>query len=232
MGLGPDTRYRYPHHPQNNHVPTTSHSAEGPPGRREPPGTLETAHGTQPGPRPPCHRPPRPRQRPPPPLTDSERPPPEGCCTVLERGHYCVVSAAASPGPQPNGPRVLRGTNTRLARWTNLPRGRRRRHCPTQGPQAHPPTRRPGPGARPGPNHLRSDGLPPRTGHAQPVPLDQVAYGHPRRPLPASGPIPSLTHKSRQALTHRRTPPRPQQPLTCVYHAVQTVLRRWASAHP
>ena len=52
-----------------------------------------------------------------PPPADSDQPPPEVWCTVLERGYYYVVSAAASPGPQ----RVIRGTDTMLAPGTKPP---------------------------------------------------------------------------------------------------------------
>ena len=55
---------------------------------------------------------------PPPPATDGDQPPPEVWCTVLERGHYYVVSAAASPGPQ----WVIRETNTMLVPGTTPPR--------------------------------------------------------------------------------------------------------------
>ena len=48
----------------------------------------------------------------PPPPTDTDHPPPEVWCTVLERGHYYVVAATAtSPGPQ----WLVKGTDTMLA---------------------------------------------------------------------------------------------------------------------
>ena len=47
----------------------------------------------------------------PPPLTDSDHPPPEVGCTVLERGHYYVVAATAtSPGQE----WLVKGTDTML----------------------------------------------------------------------------------------------------------------------
>ena len=46
-----------------------------------------------------------------------DQPPPEVWCTVLERGHHYVVSAAASPGPQ----WVIRGTNNMLTPETTPP---------------------------------------------------------------------------------------------------------------
>ena len=39
-------------------------------------------------------------QPPPPNPKDSDQPPPEVWCTVLERGRYYLMSAAASHGPQ------------------------------------------------------------------------------------------------------------------------------------
>ena len=54
----------------------------------------------------------------PPPGTESDHPPPEVWCTVLERGHYYVVAATAtSPGPQ----WLVRGTDTMLAPETAPP---------------------------------------------------------------------------------------------------------------
>ena len=51
----------------------------------------------------------------PPPPTDSDHPPPEAWCTVLERGDYYVVAATAtSPGPQ----WLVKGTDTMLAPGT------------------------------------------------------------------------------------------------------------------
>ena len=48
----------------------------------------------------------------PPTPTDSDHPPPEVWCTVLERGHYYVIAATAmSPGPQ----WLVKGTDTMLA---------------------------------------------------------------------------------------------------------------------
>ena len=48
----------------------------------------------------------------PPPPRDSDHPPPEVWCTVLERGHYYVVAATATaPGPQ----WLVKGTDTMLA---------------------------------------------------------------------------------------------------------------------
>ena len=48
----------------------------------------------------------------PPPPADTDRPPPEVWCTVLERGHYYVVAATAtSPGPQ----WLVKGTDSMLA---------------------------------------------------------------------------------------------------------------------
>ena len=47
----------------------------------------------------------------PPPHTDSDYPPPEVWCTVLERGHcYVVAATATSPGPQ----WLVKGTHTML----------------------------------------------------------------------------------------------------------------------
>ena len=52
------------------------------------------------------------------PPTDSDHPPPEVWCAVLERGHYYVVAATAtSPGPQ----YPVKGTHTMLATGTSPP---------------------------------------------------------------------------------------------------------------
>ena len=54
----------------------------------------------------------------PPPPTDSDNPPPEVWCTVLERGHYYVVAATAtSPGPR----WLVKGRDTMLAPGTPPP---------------------------------------------------------------------------------------------------------------
>ena len=121
MGQCRDTRHQHPRPTQGNLAPSTRPSEEGQPSRAEPPVATETGHGTQPRQRPPRHRPRHPRRRPPPlQTTASDQPPPEVWCTVLERGHNYVVSAAASDGPQ----WVIKGTNTMLAARTTPPRVR------------------------------------------------------------------------------------------------------------
>ena len=52
--------------------------------------------------------------------------------------------------------------------------GRRSHHC-TQGPRGPAPARGPSPSPGPGPDHLGAGRLPPGTGHALPVPVDQAA---------------------------------------------------------
>ena len=88
-----------------------SPSGKGPTSRPEPPGTMGTGHRTSPPPvlRAAGLRTPDDDLTPPP--TDSDYPPPEVWCTVLERGHYYVVAATAtSPGPQ----WLFKGTDTML----------------------------------------------------------------------------------------------------------------------
>ena len=111
VGPGRDTRCRHQRHMPRDNTPTKSPSGEGSSGRPEPSGTVGQA--TAPtrdtalraaGLHYPADNPP-----PPPPPTDSDHSTPEVWCTVLERGRYYVVAAAAaSPGPQ----WVIRGTDT------------------------------------------------------------------------------------------------------------------------
>ena len=90
------------------------------------------------------------------PPTDSDHPPPEVGVTVLERGHYYLVSATArSPGPQ----WLVKGTDTMLAPRGHPTRGSRGPHHPAQSPQGRPPAREQIPG-------------PPGTGHALPGSMD------------------------------------------------------------
>ena len=130
----------------------------------------------------------------PPQTTDSDHPQPEVWCTVLERGHYYIVSAAAaSPGPQG----VIRGTDTMLITGTARPRAIGDPTNPAQGPQGRPPAEVPSHSPRPGPNHLRGGGLPPETSHALPIPVDQAPLavhrghaldlGHPHHPHTSRG---------------------------------------------
>ena len=104
--------------------------------------------------------------------------------------------------------------------------GSRGPHHPAQGPQGRPPARGQAPSPRLGPNHLREGGLPPGIGHALPDPLDPaplathgdraLGLGHPHRP-----------HTSRGGPGRTTKPPsRPQQSLTCGYHAIHRVLNR------
>ena len=150
----------------------------------------------------------------PPPPTDSDHPPPEVWCTVLERGHYYVLATTAtSPGPQTGH----QGAQHHARPRDGPTRGNKSPHHPAQGPEGRPPAGGPSPGPRPGRNQLAVGGLPPGTGHALPVPVDQAPLavhrdraldlGHPHRP-----------HKSRGSPNTRKDPPRrPQCSLTCGY---------------
>ena len=112
------------------------------------------------------------------------------------------------------------------------PWGGRGVHHRTQGPRGRPPAGGPSPSPRPGPDHLGAGRLPPGTGHALPVPVDQAALalrrcgaldlGHPHHPDTSVG-----------GPRHAEKPPsRPQRPLTCGYLAVHRVLRRMGLSAP
>ena len=79
-------------------------------------------------------------------------------------------------------------------------------HRPTQGSQGCPPTGGPGASPCPGRNHLRFGGLPPGTGHALPVPVDQAALSiHGGQTLDPGDP--NHPHTSRGRPRHTEGPP-------------------------
>ena len=136
--------------------------------------------------------------------TDSDHPPPEVWCTVLERGHYFVVAATAtSPGPQ----WLVKGTDTMLASGTS-----------TAGAVGDPTTPHRvlrgvlQPGDKP-PARVLAKITSGRAGYHLGLAMLCLAQWIQRR-WPSTGTVPwtsaipgTNTHKSRQAETRGRTPP-------------------------
>ena len=159
----------------------------------------------------------------PPPPTDSDHPPPEVWVTVLERGHYYVIAAmATSHGPQ----WIIQGTDTMFA----------------------PETAPPGAVGDPTTQHRILRGLlqpgdtPPARALAQitsgkagyHLGLSMLCLTHwIQRHWPPTGTVPWVwaiptAHTQVEAGpdTRPNPPPRPQQSLTCGYHAIHRVLNR------
>ena len=226
---------QYLTHDTDNHVThigTTclrqAPSGEGPPGRPEPPGTLGTGHRTQLQHRPPRHRPPQPRGQPPPP-TYRQRTAPGGGLVYSPRTQALLRSVRRGIPRPTMGPE---GDPHHACPRDRAPRGNRRTNRPTQGPQGRPPTGQPSCGPRPGPNHLKLGRLPPG------LVMGCLSKCINRRwPSTAAAPwiwvIPTA-HTQVEAGPDRRKdpPPRPQQPLTCGYHAIHRVLRRMSLSPP
>ena len=199
-------------------------SGEGPPSGPEPPGAVGTGHHTNPRHRPPRRRPPHPRrQPPPPPPTDGDHPPPEVWVTVIERVHYYVIAATAtSPGPQ----WLVKGTDTMLAPGTAPP-----------GAVGDPTTQHRGlrdvlqPGDKP-PARALAQITSGKAGYHLGLAMLCLTHWIQRR-WPPTGTVPWIwaiptAHTQIQAGpdTRPNPPPRPQQSLTCGYHAIHRVLSR------
>ena len=161
----------------------------------------------------------------PPPPTDSDHPPPEVWVTVLERGHYYVIAATAtSPGPQ----WLVKGTDTMLAPGAAPP-----------GAVGDPTTQQ-----RVLRGVLQPGGKPPARAPAQitsgkagyHLGLAMLCLTHwIQRRWPPTGTVPWIwaiptAHTQIEAGpdTRPNLPPRPQQSLTCGYHAIHKVLNRVA----
>ena len=159
----------------------------------------------------------------PPPPTDSDHPPPEVWVTVLERGHYYVIAATAtSPGPQ----WLIQGTNTMFAPDTA-----------TLGAVGDPTTQH-----RVLRGVLQPGDKPPARALAQitsgkagyHLGLATLCLTHwIQRRWPPTGTVPwvwaiPIAHTQVEAGpdTRPNPPPRPQQSLTCGYHAIHRVLNR------
>ena len=182
---------------------------------------MGTGHQTNPRHRPLRRQPPQPRRKHPP-LTYRQQPPPAGGLVYRSRGRALLRSARCSSVPRPT---MGHQGDPHHARPGNLaPRGNRGPHHPAQGPQGCPPGGGPNPGPRPGLNHLGASGLPPGTGNALPVPLDQAPLtvhrgraldlGHPDRPHTSLGGPQHTKGPFTQATTppHLRVPRHPQGP--------------------
>ena len=158
---------------------------------------------------------------PPPPPTDSDHPTPEVWVTVLERGHYYVIAATAtSPGLQG----LVKGTDTMLAPGTALP-----------GAVGDPTTQHRvlrgvlQPGDKP-PARALAQITSGKAGYHLVLAMPCLTPWIQRR-WPPTGTVPWIraiptAHTQVQAGPDTRTnpPPRPQQSLTCGYHAIHRVL--------
>ena len=124
------------------------------------------------------------------PLAYRQRPPPAGGLVHSPRARALLRSGRHSNVTRPSMGHQGDGHHARpRGRPT---RGNRGPHHPAKGPQGRPPAGGPIPGPRPGPNHLEADRLPPRTGHALFVPVNQAPLAvhrdsaldlsHPHRP--------------------------------------------------
>ena len=159
----------------------------------------------------------------PPPPTDSDHPPPEVWVTVLERGHYYVMAATAtSPGPH----WLIQGTDTMFAPETTPP-----------GAVGDPTTQH-----RVLRGVLQPGDKPPARALAQ-ITSGKAGYHLGlamlcltpwiQRRWPPTGTVPWVwaiptAHTQVEAGpdTRPNPPPRPQQSLTCGYHAIHRVLNR------
>ena len=160
---------------------------------------------------------------PPPPPTDSDQPPLEVWCTVLERGHYYVVAATAtSPIPQ----WLVKGTDTMLAPGA-APRGAvgdpTTRHRVLRGVLR--------PGDKP-PARALAQITSGKAGYHLGLAMLCLTHWIQRR-WPSTGTVPWIwaiptAHTQIEAGPDPlpKPPPRPQHSLTCGYHAIHRVLSR------
>ena len=223
VGPGPDARHRQQRHASRDRTPTAGPSRDGPPSGPEPPGAVGTGHRAQPRHSPPRRRPPHPGRRPPPP-TYRQWPPPTGrlgysprARPLLRDSRYGYVPRPAMDHP---GDRHHVRPGDRPTRGSGDPTTQHRILRGVLQPGDTPPAR------------ALAQITSGKAGYH--LGLAMLCLTHwIQRHWPPTGTVPWVwaiptAHTQVEAGpdTRPNPPPRPQQSLTCGYHAIHRVLNR------